>query len=66
MIFALIDPRSNRVCELGQIQFDVAAPLFWVPVVDPAVNTSYSYVEGQFVAPGVKRPTAPSSGTQVF
>ena len=39
---ALIDPRSGRVCELREVEFAVADPLFWLEVGDE-VTTRYSY-----------------------
>jgi hypothetical protein len=51
---ALIDPRLGRVCELREVEFVVAAPLFWLDVGDE-VTTQYSY-DGANVVP----PEAPS------
>jgi hypothetical protein len=50
---ALIDPRSNRVCQLADADFPVAEPLFWVDCDDTIAPDSYTYADGQFVAPVV-------------
>ena len=65
MKYALIDPRSNRVCEVGDACFDVAAPLFWVPV-DPDVTTNYTWANGVVSPPKVRVPIVPSPGTSTF
>ena len=51
---ALIDPRSGRVCELREVEFAVADPLFWLDVGDE-VTTRYAY-DGEAVVP----PEAPA------
>jgi hypothetical protein len=47
---ALIDPRSGRVCELREVEFTVAAPLFWLDVGDE-VTTRYTYDGAKVVPP---------------
>jgi hypothetical protein len=47
---ALIDPRSGRVCELREVEFVVAAPLFWLEVSDE-VTTRYTYDGARVVPP---------------
>jgi ATP-dependent helicase YprA (DUF1998 family) len=47
---ALIDPRSGRVCELREVEFAVADPLFWLEVGDE-VTTRYSYDGARVVPP---------------
>jgi len=49
---ALIDPRSGRVCELREVEFAVAAPLFWLDVADE-VTTRYTYDGAKVVPPPV-------------
>jgi hypothetical protein len=51
---ALIDPRSGRVCELREVEFAVATPLFWLEVGNE-VTTRYTY-DGANVVP----PEAPA------
>jgi hypothetical protein len=51
---ALIDPRSGRVCELREVEFAVADPLFWLDVGDE-VTTRYTY-DGAKIMP----PAAPA------
>lgn len=34
---ALIDPRFNRVCEVAEVEFPVANPLFWTPCQDDCI-----------------------------
>ena len=51
---ALIDPRSGRVCELCEVEFAVADPLFWLEVGDE-VTTQHCY-DGANVVP----PEAPA------
>jgi len=46
---ALIDPRSGRVCELREVEFAVADPLFWLEVGDE-VTTRHTY-DGVKVVP---------------
>lgn len=48
---ALIDPRSNRVCELSKVDFPVANPLIWVDATGSEIPDSTLYVDGQFVKP---------------
>ena len=47
---ALIDPRSGRVCELREVEFAVADPLFWLEVGDE-VTTRYTYDGAKVVPP---------------
>jgi hypothetical protein len=47
---ALIDPRSGRVCELREVEFVVADPLFWLEVGDE-VTTRYTYDGAKVVPP---------------
>jgi hypothetical protein len=47
---ALIDPRSGRVCELREVEFAVADPLFWLDVGDE-VTTRYTYDGANLVPP---------------
>jgi hypothetical protein len=47
---ALIDPRSGRVCGLREVEFAVAAPLFWLEVGDE-VTTRYMYDRAKVVPP---------------
>jgi thiamine pyrophosphate-dependent acetolactate synthase large subunit-like protein len=47
---ALIDPRSGRVCELREVEFAVAGPLFWLDVGDE-VTTHYTYDGAKVVPP---------------
>jgi hypothetical protein len=47
---ALIDTRSGRVCELREVEFVVANPLFWLDVGDE-VTTRYSYDGVNLVPP---------------
>jgi hypothetical protein len=47
---ALIDPRSGRVCELREVEFAVADPLFWLDVSDE-VTTRYTYDGAKVVPP---------------
>jgi hypothetical protein len=47
---ALIDPRSGRVCELREVEFAVANPLFWLEVGDE-VTTRYTYDGAKIVPP---------------
>ena len=49
---ALIDPRSGRVCELREVEFAVADPLFWLEVGDE-VTTRYTYDGAKVVPPEV-------------
>jgi hypothetical protein len=51
---ALIDPRSGRVCELREVEFAVADPLFWLDVGEE-VTTRHTY-DGASVVP----PPAPA------
>jgi hypothetical protein len=39
---ALIDPRSGRVCELRDVKFAVADPLFWLEVGDEVTRMMLS------------------------
>ncbi len=50
---ALIDPRSNRVCQVAEADFPVAEPLFWVDATPDIMPDSHTYADGQFVAPVV-------------
>lgn len=50
-MFALIDPRSNRVCQLADSEFPVADPLFWAPATGSEIPDATTYVNGGFVAP---------------
>ena len=47
---ALIDPRSNRVCQLANSEFPVARPLLWVDATGSELPDSTTYANGQFVA----------------
>ena len=47
---ALIDPRAGRVCELREVEFAVADPLFWLDVGDE-VTTRYTYDGAKVVPP---------------
>jgi hypothetical protein len=47
---ALIDPPSGRVCELREVEFAVADPLFWLEVGEE-VTTQYTYDGAKVVPP---------------
>ena len=50
---ALIDPRSNRVCQVAEADFSVSDPLFWVDCDDTIVPDQHTYADGAFIAPPV-------------
>ena len=47
---ALIDPRFNRVVQLRETEFEVAAPLKWVDVADGVTPETHNYVNDAVVA----------------
>lgn len=57
---ALIDPRSNRVCQVADAEFPVAPPLVWVDCDETVVPDVTTYVDGAFVQP--VEPMAKGSG----
>ena len=56
---ALIEPQTNRICDIEAVEFPVAEPLFWVDLPE-GVDQSWTYVNGKFVAPEVVVPPAPT------
>ena len=56
---ALIDPRENRVCELAESEFPVAAPLFWVDATGAELPSVTQFVDGEFVDPAPPPASAP-------
>jgi hypothetical protein len=58
---ALISPNeNNRICEVRDTEFEIAAPLFWVDCVD-YVTTEWTYVDGEFIEPTPVVPTPPTA-----
>ena len=53
---ALISPNeNNRICDIEPDGFPVAAPLFWVDIPE-GIDQTWSYVDGQFIAPVIPEP----------
>lgn len=46
---ALIDPRSNRICEVREESFEVAKPLFWIDCPLGCEADSWYYDGGKCV-----------------
>lgn len=63
-MFALIDPRINRVCQLDPNGFSVATPLFWVACDNTVIPDSTTYVNGAFVQPPPPPTPAPPQPPQ--
>lgn len=67
MAKALIDPRSNRVCEVRATEFDVAPPLKWVdiPQGKDVRPDEWTHDGKNFVAPAFVQPTPKPSAVDV-
>ena len=55
---ALISPQeNNRIAEVQEQDFPIAAPLYWLECPDEC-TTEWTYIDGQFYPPSPYVPTA--------